>query len=484
MNLSMAVRVDWVQKLSPVTLKMLIERPALALASVSIIICRNTAFSRGMGSWGQMMKMLGLIGGVVAFLAAVTQAQAASEQTVSRGEYLARAANCVACHSMPGGAALAGGLKMATPVGDIFVTNITPDVETGIGTYTLDEFDAAVRLGIAQDGHLLYPAMPYPSYANISDEDIGALYDYFMSEVPAVRQANQANEIPWILSFRWPLAIWNFLFFDDSTYANDDSKSESWNRGAYLVQGLGHCGACHTPRGIAWNEVAFDESEPEYLAGAFLDNWYASDLTQSNRAGLGRWSSDDLVSYLKTGRNMHTTAFGTMDEVIINSTQYLTDVDLEAMSTYLNSLPAAYNDGDYSYDDATVAQLNGPERRTKAGANLYMQNCESCHVDTGRGYPPYLPPLAGNPPLMDPDPASLINIVLNGSSRLIVDGTPDGYRMPGYRTSLNNQQIAEIVSFIRAKWGNNADSVTSEQVATLRALTASAEDRMPVLRMK
>ncbi len=430
------------------------------------------------------MRTVSLVGGALCFFAVAAHAQSNMDIDVSRGEYLARAANCVACHTEPGGAALAGGLKMATPVGEIYVTNITPDDETGIGTYSLEDFDNAMRLGVAQDGHRLYPAMPYPSYAKISDDDIEALYDYFMNEVPAVQQKNKENEIPWILSFRWPLAIWNILFFEDETYVDDESQSVSWNRGAYLVQGLGHCGACHTPRSIFWNEVGFDESDPEFLAGAFLDNWYASDLTQSNRAGLGRWSQEDLATYLKTGRNVHSTAFGTMDEVIINSTQYFTDDDLNAVATYLNSLSAAHDDGEYSYDSSTVAVLRGPERRTNAGANLYMQNCESCHVDTGAGYPPYLPPLAGNPPVMDPDPASLINIVLNGSSRLIVDGTPDAYRMPGYRKSLNDQQIADIVSFMRTSWGNGASTVSAGQVAGLRALTEPADDRMPVLRMK
>ncbi|MDE0801241.1 MAG: cytochrome c [Rhodospirillaceae bacterium] len=429
------------------------------------------------------MKTLSFMSGAFSLLAFAALAQPGEEQSTSQGQYLARAANCVACHSVPGGEAFAGGLKMATPVGDIFVTNITPDDETGIGTYTLEDFDNAMRRGLAQDGHRLYPAMPYPSYAKITDEDIEALYDYFMDEVPAVWQENKENEIPWILSFRWPIAIWNILFLEDDTYAADSYKSDAWNRGAYLVQGLGHCGACHTPRGIAWNEVAFDESDPAYLSGAFLDNWYASDLTQSNRAGLGRWSKEDVEIFMKTGRNNHSTAFGTMDEVIINSTQYLSHDDLDGMAIYITSLPGAH-DGEYVYNDYAVAVMRGPERKGAQGANLYMQNCESCHVDTGRGYPPYLPPLAGNPPVMDSDPASLINIVLNGSSRLIVDGTPDAYRMPGYRKSLNDQEIADIVSFMRSEWGNKASPVSAAQVAGLRALTEQADDRMPTLRMK
>jgi mono/diheme cytochrome c family protein len=405
--------------------------------------------------------------------------------SIERGEYLARAANCVACHSLPDGKAFAGGLEMATPLGNIFVTNITPDRETGIGDYTLEDFDRATRLGVARDGHRLYPAMPYPSYAKITADDIEALYNYFMNAVPAVNQAPPPNKIPWILSFRWPLAVWNLLFFDDSVYEADESQSESWNRGAYLVQGLGHCGACHTPRGLAWNEQGYDESDPDFIAGAFLDNWYASDLTQSNQAGLGRWSKEDLVTYFETGRNLHSTAFGTMDEVIINSTQFMTDSDLEGMADYLVSLPAAHDDGSgYEYDEATYTLLRSSDRRSYSGALLYTQFCESCHVDSGNGYPPYLPPMAGNPPVMDPDPASLINIVLNGSSRLIVDGTPDAYRMPGYRMSLDDSEIAEIVTFIRQGWGNDASTVTAVDVAGLRSLTEPAVDRMPVLRMK
>ena len=432
------------------------------------------------------MKSSLFIGFLAVWAASSTAVQAQDDRatSLSRGEYVARAANCVACHSMPGEPALAGGLKMATPIGEIYATNITPDDETGIGTYSLEDFDRAVRLGVAKGGHRLYPAMPYPSYVKITEDDIKAMYDYFMNEVEPVNQPNIPSEIPWPLNMRWPLAIWNLLFFDDGVYEAKDDQSESWNRGAYLVQGLGHCGACHTPRGLAFNEQGYDESDSDFLAGAFLDNWYASDLTQSNRAGLGRWSKDDVVTYLKTGRNIHSTAFGTMDEVIINSTQFLTDEDLGAMAEYLISLPAAHDDGEYVYDESTYALLRSAERRSNSGALLFMQHCESCHVDTGAGYPPYLPPMAGNPPIMDPDPASFINIVLNGSSRLIVDGTPDAYRMPGYRLLLTDQEIAEIITFVRQGWGNNASAVTAADVAGMRDLTEAAVDRMPVLRMK
>ena len=218
------------------------------------------------------MKSLAIFGfSAVLGLAGTTAiAQDSPVGPESRGEYVARAANCVACHTLPDGPALAGGLEMATPLGNIYATNITPDKETGIGNYTLADFDASVRQGVAKDGHRLYPAMPYPSYAKITDEDIAAMYDYFMNSVPAVKYSPPENKIPWPLNIRWPLAVWNILFFDDDVYEADESKSDAWNRGAYLVQGLGHCGACHTPRGLAFNERGYDEDDSEFLCRCFF----------------------------------------------------------------------------------------------------------------------------------------------------------------------------------------------------------------------
>ena len=207
-----------------------------------------------------MMRMLRLSSaGALLVVCGVTapvhaQTSSPSDASLSPGEYAARAGNCVACHSIPGGKAFTGGLKMMTPLGAIYSTNITPDPETGIGAYTLEDFDHAVRLGVAKDGHRLYPAMPYPSYAKLRPEDVKALYDYFMKSVPAVKQPDQPSEIPWPLSMRWVLAIWSTVFADDRTYADKPGHAAAWNRGAYLVQGLGHCGACHTPRGPLFNE--------------------------------------------------------------------------------------------------------------------------------------------------------------------------------------------------------------------------------------
>jgi len=399
------------------------------------------------------------------------------------GEYLARAGDCVACHSVPGGKAFAGGLKMGSPLGNIYSTNITPDPETGIGKYTLEDFDRALRQGIAKDGHRLYPAMPYPSYAKLTDADVKALYDFFMKDVPAVQQANKPNEIPAWLSFRWPLALWNVVFTSGGSYVNKPEHDAVWNRGAYLVQGLGHCGACHTPRGLAFQEKALDESSPAYLSGALLDAWLAANLRGDPRTGLGQWSQADLVEFLKTGHNRYGTAFGSMIDVVNNSTPYLSDSDITAMAVYLKSLPASGGQAAYAYDDATTAALRGGHP-TEPGAVLYAGNCASCHGLDGKGFAPYLPPLAGNPTVLGEDPASLINLVLNGSVPLVVKGTPDAYRMPQFRLKLSDQEIADAVTFIRKGWGNNAAPVTTKQVADLRKSTDPSSDQVMILKMR
>lgn len=413
-----------------------------------------------------------------------TMAAAQDDALVRQGEYLARAANCVACHSLPGAPAFAGGLKMATPLGAIYATNITPDPETGIGAYTLAEFGRAVREGVAKSGHYLYPAMPYPSYAKMTAADIEAMYAYFMKAVPAVKLANKPSEIPSPWNMRWPLAIWNLLFVDFDAYEPVAGKDAAWNRGAYLVQGAGHCGACHTPRGLAWNEVALDDSDSAYLAGAPLDYWSAPSLRQDKPAGLGQWSTEDIAAYFKTGHNKHGSAFGTMVEVVNNSTQFMTDADLNAMGTYLKSLPAARGKtSDFVYANATT---EGLRKRPPAapGGLLYLQYCEACHVDDGKGYGVWLAPLAGNTSLVDPDPSSSINIVLNGSARIVVGGMPDSYRMPPFRGLLNDVQVAELINFIRSGWGNTAPPVTTAEVAEIRANTRPASDRVDILKMK
>jgi mono/diheme cytochrome c family protein len=401
----------------------------------------------------------------------------------ARGEYLARAGDCVACHSVADGRAFAGGLKMGTPLGAIFTTNITPDIETGIGTYTERDFDRAVRRGVAKDGRHLYPAMPYPSYAKLTDDDVRALYEYFMRAVPPVRQANRANEIPAALSPRWPMAIWNELFFVNARFTPDPRHDAQWNRGAYLVEGLGHCGACHTARGWADQEEALDASSPDFLAGATLDGWYASNLRQDAATGLGGWSRVEIADFLKTGHNRHGSAYGSMRDVINNSTPYLTDDDRDSIAAFLVSLPASETElRPVPDDDTAQALLEGTA--TALGAGVYAGQCQSCHRETGEAAPPYLPALAGNPTVLDRDPTSLINIVLNGSAPLVVKGNPSPYRMPHYRAQLTDRQIADVVTFIRAGWGNRAPAVSPSAVAALRKSTDPASDQVVILRMR
>ncbi len=399
------------------------------------------------------------------------------------GEYLARAADCVACHSIPGGKAFAGGLKMGTPLGAIYSTNITPDPETGIGRYSLADFDRAVRKGIAKDGHRLYPAMPYPSYVKLTDADVAALYGFFMKQVPPVRQANLKSEIPALLSIRWPLAIWNVFFAPGGSYVAKPGHDAAWNRGAYLVQGLGHCGACHTPRGIGLQEKALDDSSPNYLAGAELDAWYAPSLRGNMRTGLGTWSTKDIGEFLKHGHNRVGTAFGSMIDVVNNSTSYLSDSDINAIANYLNSLPSTATQQAFAYNNATtVALRNTPT--TQPGGALYTGACASCHGFDAKGFTPYMPALAGNPVVLDDNPSSLINLMLNGSIPLVAKGTPDAYRMPQFRQQLSDQNIAEIITFIRNRWGNQAPAVTAAQVATLRKTTDPTSDQVIILKMR
>lgn len=400
---------------------------------------------------------------------------------IARGEYVARLSDCVACHSVPGGAPFTGGLEMATPLGAIHTTNVTPDPETGIGRYSLADFDRAVRHGVAPGGRRLYPAMPYPSYAKLSDDDVRALYAFFMKGIAPVRQANIPSEIPWPLNMRWPIALWNGVFADTAPYAAKAGKDELWNRGAYIVQGPGHCGSCHTPRGLAFNEKALDESGTPFLAGALLDGWYAPSLRNDPNTGLGRWSEPEIVQFLKIGRNQHAVVFGSMTEAFNNSTQFMSDDDLAAIARYLKSLP-----GD-SQRDGTPWQyqaVSAADRLDTPGAHTYVTRCASCHGADGKGQAQWMPPLAGATSALAKENASAINITLNGSQRVVAAGVPDAYRMPAFREQLSDQQIAEVLTFVRSTWGNQSEPVDAKAVSTLREHTDPASSSPIILQMR
>ena len=295
---------------------------------------------------------------VIATLALLGSFSAVAAETdqqalVKQGEYLARAGDCVACHTVKGGKPFAGGLPMETPIGTIFSTNITPD-PSGIGAYSFDDFDKAVRHGVAKNGSTLYPAMPYPSYARVNQADMQALYAYFMKGVEPVAHANKASDIPWPMSMRWPLAMWRWAFApavaDFTPVAGQDPVV---SRGAYLVEGLGHCGACHTPRALTMQEKAMSASDSSaFLSGsAPLEGWIAKNLRGDHKDGLGSWDETQLVQFLKTGRSDRSAVFGGMSDVIEHSMQYMSEDDLTAIARYLKSLPAVDPDEHSKFPD-------------------------------------------------------------------------------------------------------------------------------------
>lgn len=416
----------------------------------------------------------------------VNHVETPSAELLQHGEYLARLSDCIACHSTPSGKPFAGGMEMATPMGSIFATNITPDKTTGIGEYSLADFDRALRKGVARDGHRLYPAMPYPSYAKLADEDVRALYAYFQHGVTPVTQPNKPGDIPWPLNMRWPLAFWNGIFTDSSPYQAQPSRDALWNRGAYIVQGPGHCGSCHTPRGYAMHETGLDDGNPQYLSGALLDGWYAPSLRGDMNTGLGRWSEPEIAQFLRTGRNKHAVVFGSMTDAFNNSTQFMTDDDLRAVSHYLKSLPGdPKKDGlPWQYDPSTHQSLTINQRLSIPGAQTFMSKCSACHGQDGRGQGQWIPPLAGSASSLSKINASSINITLNGSSRVVADGIPDVYRMPPFRNQLSDQEIADVLSFIRTSWGNQGGNVTAPEVKALRERTNPASSNVIILQMR
>ncbi|WP_455864797.1 c-type cytochrome [Pantoea agglomerans] len=418
------------------------------------------------------MKMMipALLLGMASFAALADDSGAAQ---IQRGEYLARAGDCVACHTKAGGQPFAGGLSMATPIGNIYSTNITPDKQTGIGDYSYDDFQKAVRHGVAKNGDTLYPAMPYPSYAVVSDEDMQALYAYFMHGVQPVSQANQDSDIPWPLSMRWPLAIWRGMFAPDvKAFQPIKGQDAVLARGQYLVEGLGHCGACHTPRSLTMQEKALNDSEgSDYLSGssAPIDGWTASNLRGDNRDGLGRWSEDDLVQFLRTGRNDQTAVFGGMTDVVEHSLQHLSPEDATAIARYLKSLGARDpNQVGFKSDDAVAKALwKGDD--SKPGASVYVDSCAACHKTDGSGYKRFFPELRGNAVVQAEDPTSLIHIVLSGATLPGVKDAPSSITMPAFGWRLNDQQVADVVNFIRSSWGNSAkQQVSASDVAKVR----------------
>jgi mono/diheme cytochrome c family protein len=395
------------------------------------------------------------------WLAAATPGVApAQEARLREGEYLARLGDCIACHTAPGGRPFAGGRPMPTPFGTMYSSNITPDTETGIGRWTAEQFYGAMHTGRFPDGGLMYPAMPYTSYTRVTRADSDAIFAYLRS-VPTVRQANRPHDLRFPYNNRALILGWRTLFFQQGEYRPDPTKSAEWNRGAYLVQGLGHCGMCHTPI----NPLGANSEARAFEGGLIpMQNWYAPSLTSNREAGLGEWSIEEIVDLLRTGVSPRGAVYGPMAEVTYNSLQYLTDADARAMAVYLKSL------GQGSPPAASVSPVPSAEGSllVSFGKSVYDRHCANCHAADGRGMPPAYPPLAGNPSIQMDPAVNPIRMVLNGGFPPSTFGNPMPYGMPPFAQSLSDDEVAAVVTYIRVAWGNRGTPVSARQANEMR----------------
>ena len=373
-------------------------------------------------------------------------------EQLRRGQYLVAAGDCMSCHLREGGEPLAGGLALKTPFGVIYSPNITSDKDTGVGNWTSDQFHRAMHDGIDDAGSNLYPAFPYPWFRRVSREDDDAILA-FLKTTPAVKYTPPANNLMFPLEFRFTVKGWNLLYLKARDFQADPRQSSEWNRGAYLVNGLGHCGACHTPK----NALGADKSKLEFH-GATLDDWVAPDLTANDRTGLGSWNIDDVAEYLRTGRNAHAGAGGAMADVITYSTSLMTDADRHAMAVYLKSRAPS----------PTIAKAQPDAGAMRRGAEIYSDACASCHLENGVGQPRYFPPLGPNAMLQQADPIGLEHLILAGGRIGTSPTHPSPLAMPSFAWKLGDQEVADVSTFIRNSWGNQAGAVSSSDVRAIR----------------
>jgi len=380
---------------------------------------------------------------------------------VEQGEYLARAGDCIACHTTPGGKLFAGGRAMPTPFGTLYSSNITPDANTGIGKWSADAFYASMHTGRGLDGGLLYPAMPFGSYTKVTRADSDAMFAYLRS-VPPVSAANKPNELRFPYNNRSLILGWRTLFFQEGAYKPDAAKSDEWNRGAYLVQGLGHCAMCHT----AINALGGSSDSAAFQGGLIpMQNWYAPSLTSNKEAGLGDWSIADIADLLRTGVSRRGAVYGPMAEVVYDSLQYMTDDDTRAMSVYLKSL------GEGSPPGVSVSAVPAEEGSLlmRLGRSVYDAQCATCHGAQGQGMPPQYPTLAGNQSIQMESAVNPIRMVLNGGYPPGTAGNPMPYGMPPFAQSLSDDEVAAVVTYVRSAWGNRGTAISARQANELRA---------------
>jgi mono/diheme cytochrome c family protein len=371
---------------------------------------------------------------------------------IERGRHLVDAGDCVACHTVAGGTPFAGGRPIETPFGTIYSPNITPDRETGIGAWSEEDFYRALHEGVRPDGARLYPAFPYPYFTKLTRDDVKAMRAYLDTLGP-VRSPQRNVALTWPLNHRVVMRGWNLMFFKPGTFVPDPHKSAEWNRGAYLVQGAGHCGGCHTPK----NTLGADETSKRLLGGNF-QNWFAPKIADNMRDGIGSWSVDDIVEYLKTGRNKHSGAAGPMAEVVADSTSKLPDTDLRAIASYLKDV-----------DGGTPATASKPDDKVMAaGKAIFVDSCSACHQADGKGVPRMFPPLQHDANVQQSDPSTVIRVILQGARTVATDQRPTPVAMPAYDWKLKDDQVAAVASYVRNAWGNSAPAVSADDVRKLR----------------
>ena len=386
------------------------------------------------------------------------EAAAPTVEQLARGAYLARVGNCMTCHTDRGGAAYAGGRAIETPFGAVYSSNLTPDAQTGLGSWSSGHFWRALHNGRSRDGRLLSPAFPHPNYTMVTRDDSDAIFAFLRSQA-AVRQPNKLHGLRWPFDTQAALAVWRALYFRPGPYAPDPVRSAQWNRGAYLVDGLGHCSACHTRR----NALGASADMLDLSGGLIpMQNWYAPALTSSAEAGVADWPVEQVVQILQTGIAPRGSVLGPMAQVVLSSTQYWSEPDLRAMAVFLKALPQSARP---PLKEVRAALPGVAER----GARIYEHQCAQCHGDQGQGVPGAYPALAGNRAVLMHETANLVQIVLNGGFAPATAGNPRPFGMPPYVLLLSDADVAAVLTHLRTSWGNRAPLVSELDVSRQRA---------------
>jgi len=376
---------------------------------------------------------------------------AADAPAIERGRYLAAAGDCAGCHTAVGGASYGGGRPLATPFGTVLSANLTPDA-TGLKGWNADQFYRAMHEGIDDEGKHLYPAFPYNYFARMPRADTDALFAYLQSLPPVAHQVDR-NQLPFPFNIRALVSVWNMLYLDKAEFKPDPAHDAQWNRGAYLVEGPGHCAACHTPKTV----LGGPRSGHDFQGGAFA-TWFAPDLTPNGRTGLGGWTRDEVVQFLRAGRNAHAAATGEMGLVVQDSTSLLADDDLQAIASYLADRPTS-----------PAASMTPPDTAVmKAGEAIFVDQCSACHRMRGQGQTLAFPPLARSANLQQSDPTTALHIILAGAQAAPTRAQPTGFTMPAFAWKLDDRQVAAVATYVRNEWGNAAPAVAPDQVARLR----------------